>query len=155
MAASVSYRIVGYERVRNGLRRMASDYRETTDRTVGAWTKQERAVLKGHGYPPQRRAPQPFKSDRQRRYFFWALSQGIIVVPYPRSGRLANSWSAKQTGWSHWVLENSASYAALVVGDGTQSRYHAGHWWTAKDVIEGNVGELTRQLSKELEALAP
>lgn len=154
MAASLRYEFEGYNRVRNGLRKLAAGYREETDSTVGDWTKDQRAGMKGYGYPSQRNAPQPFKTDRQRRWFFWALKEGIITVPYARTGRLANSWRARRDGWSHWVLENSAVYAALVVGRGQQARYHEGHWWTAEDIIADDVPELTKELTEEIVGLA-
>lgn len=154
MTAKVSYEFKGWNRVRNSLRRLASDYREETDGTIRAWTKDQRAGMKGFGYPAQRRAPQPFKTDRQRRWFFAALADGTISVPYERTGVLASSWLARQEGWSHWVLENSAPYAHWVVGRGQQAAYHEGHWWTADDVIEEEVGSLTEELTEELVELA-
>ena len=39
-------------------------------------------------YPPVRKKKQPFKTDKQRRYFFYALKRGLIKVPYRRDGLL-------------------------------------------------------------------
>lgn len=150
MAAAVRYDLKGYNRVRNSLRKLASEYREEIDSTIKDWAAEQRAALKRHGYPPQRNAPQPFKTERQRRWFFWALRSGIISVPYPRTGRLANSWLSRQVGWGHYVVENSAVYAALVVGRDKQARYHEGHWWIAEDVLDEEVGDLTEKLTEEL-----
>jgi len=150
MGVALQYDFKSWNRVRNSLRALASEYRDATDNTVKDWTKDQRAGMKRFGYPPQRNAPQPFKTDRQRRWFFWALRTGQITVPYQRTGRLANSWRARQEGWSHWVLENSAAYAALVVGRGKQAKYHEGHWWVAEDIIENDVPNLTRDLSDEI-----
>jgi hypothetical protein len=154
MAATVRYEFKGYERVKNSLRRLASDYREETDGTLKAWTKEQQAGMKGFGYPSQTNASQPFKTERQRKWFFAALADGTISVPYRRTGRLANSWLARQEGWSHWVLENSAPYAHWVVGRGQQAVFHEGNWWTADDIIEEEVGDLTEQLTEELVELA-
>lgn len=154
MSVSLQYEFKGFNRVRNSLRKMASEYRETTDNTVKDWTKDKRAGMKSFGYPAQKNAPQPFVTDRQRRWFFWALNSGLITVPYSRTGTLANSWRVRKSGWSHWVLENSASYAALVVGRGQQAAYHEDHWWTADDIIEDEVGDLTKELTDELVDLA-
>lgn len=154
MPASLQYEFQGYNRVRNSLRKLASEWRETTDGTVGGWTKDQRAGMKGYGYPPQRNAPQPFKTERQRRWFFWALANGVITVPYQRTGRLANSWRARRQGWSDWILENSQAYAALVVGRDKQARYHEGHWWIAEEIIEEDVKDLTTDLSDEIVDLA-
>lgn len=154
MAIALKYDVKGYNRVRNSLRKLASEYRETTDDTVKDWTKEQKAGLKGFGYPAQRNAPQPFKTAKQRKWFFWALSEGIIEVPYRRTGKLASSWRAKKEGWSHWTLENSAAYASLVVGRNEQARYHEGHWWIAEDVIEEGSGDLTEELTEEILDLA-
>lgn len=153
MPYSLKYDFQSWNRVANRLRRLASDYKDETDKTVGAWTKQQRATMKGWGYPAPKRGRQPFKTERQRRFFFWALANGVIQVPYPRTGRLANSWSARKTGASSWTLANSMPNAAWVIGRGRQSKYHEGHWWTAEDIIEGNVKELSEQLTEELEDL--
>ena len=151
---SLSYEFEGYNRVRNSLRKLASEYRETTDGTVKDWTKGQRGTMKSSSYPPQTFAPQPFKTARQRRWFFWALKTGQITVPYSRTGTIANSWRTRKEGWSHWVLENSAPYAALVVGRGTQARYHRDNWWIADDIIDDDVGDLTTDLSEEIVDLA-
>ena len=45
-------------------------------------------------YPTQRGGFKAvFKSDRQRRFFFWALKSGAITVPYRRTGTLGRSWN--------------------------------------------------------------
>lgn len=45
-------------------------------------------------YPPERHGEMPGfpKSEKQRRYFFWALKNGIIKVPYVRTGILQRSF---------------------------------------------------------------
>lgn len=140
----------GYNRVENKLRRLASQYPEAIDGAVGGWTKEQRKALKAYGYPPQRNAPQPFKSDRQRRFFFAALADGRISVPHRRTGRLANSWRAEKEGEARWALVNSARHAPLTIGKGTQAGYHKGHWWVAQDVVQEGAGELTRRIAGSL-----
>ena len=154
MTVALSYEFKSFNRVENGLRALASQNKKQTDETLGEWTKAGRAYLKGYGYPSQTGNPQPFKTDRQRRWFFWALKAGIITVPYSRTGRLANSWRAVRRGPSDWVIENSAAYAALVVGAGRQARYHEDNWWTAESLIKPRVSSLTTQLATDLVALA-
>lgn len=142
MTVSLDYEFKGHNRVANKFRRLASEYRRETDDAIGGWVKKKRASLKGRGYPSQRLAPQPFKTERQRRWFFWALASGIISVPYQRTGKLANSWRARRSGWGDWVLENSQTYAYLVVGRDKQSKYHEGHWWIAEEIIEEDIEDL-------------
>lgn len=147
MTVKLHYEFKGYNRVANSMRKLASGYRKETDDTVGGWVKKKRAGLKSRGYPAQRLAPQPFKSERQRRWFFWALASGLISSPYQRSGKLANSWKARRSGWSDWAIENSQIYAYLVVGRNNQAGYHEGHWWVAEDVIEEDVSELSEEIT--------
>lgn len=42
-------------------------------------------------YPPESHRPQPFKSEKQRRYVMWAIKKGIIKVPCVRTGVLQRS----------------------------------------------------------------
>ena len=82
------------------------------------------------------------------------MKDGSLQVPYPRTGVLANSWLARQEGWGHWILENSAPYAHWVVSRGQQAVYHEGHWWTGDDIVEEEVGTLTEDLTEEIIELA-
>lgn len=54
-------------------------------------------------YPPryQGKLPGGFKSEKQRRYFFWALREGIIQVPYQRTGTYGRAWNIERIpdGW--------------------------------------------------------
>jgi len=76
-----------------------------------------------------------FKSDRQRRYFFYALGKGLIQVPY-RRGQSSGSRNLKQT-WTVVMRNNdltgeagtNTDYAPWVQGEGTQSKYHAAVGW--------------------------
>jgi len=154
MAISLKYDIKGFNRVRNSLRKLASDHAETIDGSIEDFVKEHRAGFKSFGYPAQKKGPQPFKTDRQRRFFFWALRTGVIEVPYKRTGVLASSWRATKQGDAFWSLENSAAYAALVVGRGEQSFYHLNQWWVAEDIVEEDMPELTKDLTKDLLDLA-
>lgn len=154
MAVKLSYDVKGYNRVRNALRKLASEYREEIDSTVKDFAQAQRKELKSFGYPTPKRASQPFKTDKQRRWFFWALRTGLISVPYVRTGILASSWRAENNGWADWSIANSASYAALVVGRGEQSHYHKNHWWVSQDIIEEKTPDLTAKLTEEIIELA-
>lgn len=146
----LEYEYLGYNRVENALRTLATQNRGVTDKTIGKWTKETRAYLKGYGYPAQSGRVQPFKTDRQRRWFFWALRNGLIAVPYRRTGRLANSWRAERRGPSDWLLGNSAEYSGLVIGEGRQSKYHEDNWWTAESLIKPRTSNLTRMVAQDL-----
>lgn len=81
---------------------------------------------------------QAFQSDKQRRYFFAALRDGRITVPYKRTRNLRNLWgqATEDGGWTQ-IIGNSASYAPYVVGIQSQSKYmQALGWKSTADVVE-------------------
>lgn len=73
-------------------------------------------------YPPQSRPTrasvygQTFQSDRQRRYFFYAMRAGLIQVPYVR-GSSPGSRNIKQT----WTI--ATSNAGMTAEIGTNAPY--------------------------------
>jgi hypothetical protein len=99
-------------------------------------------------YPAQKRMTrasmygQPFKSDRQRKYFFYALRKGLIQVPYrrgqsPGSRNLKQQWTV-ETYNSGLTVEvgNATPYGPYVQGHGRQALYHyLGGWKTEWDVM--------------------
>ena len=82
--------------------------------------------------------PSKFKTEKQRGFFFWALKNGVIKVPYVRSGKLANSITHSVT-----LIDNGAEIrvgtndsnsgkfkAQYVLGEpGVQSHYHEITGW--------------------------
>lgn len=84
-------------------------------------------------YPPVSRRKQPFKTDKQRRYFFWAIRKNLIVVPYfrgqnPRSENLKARWMVRKIA-NGVEVANNASHARLVNGWETQAAYHKVTGW--------------------------
>lgn len=108
-------------------------------------------------YPSPSGKPQPFKSDKQRRWFFAALKSGAITVPYRRTQTLAKGWKivTKTTGYT---IENTVPYAPLVQGAvKDQAKYHQ-RWWessskVAQDVDKTIVPQLDRSAQKILDAM--
>lgn len=82
-------------------------------------------------YPDNRRVGQPFKSDKQRRWFFAALRKGQISVPYQRTGTLGRGWRY-DAGASSVV--NTVPYAGQVMGD-DQSDYFGNKGWLSTTFI--------------------
>ena len=86
-------------------------------------------------YPPRRLGvKQPLKTERQRRYFFWALKAGKIQVPYqrgssPGSRNLKQQWRVVVETPTRVVAENKTKYARLVQKAGEQSFYHKQNGW--------------------------
>jgi hypothetical protein len=92
-------------------------------------------------YPGIRRQKQPFKTDKQRRFFFAALRDGTITVPYMRkgiSGGLASRWViVKMDGGLGAGVVNDTPYGKFVMGNPPyQAKYHQGNWKTEKDIAD-------------------
>jgi hypothetical protein len=63
-----------------------------------------------------------FESERQRRWFFWALRSGRIQVPYQRTGALGRAWRIVRSSGDVRILTNEAPAARYIFERGTQSR---------------------------------
>lgn len=133
---SFSLELRGYNRVRNNMRRLASDMEKELDPVVGTWTRWTRSRLKARAYPPMR--------PRQT---------------YVRTGQLANRWRVEKKGPSRHAIMNDARgprgqlYATYVVGDGrgeNQAWMHKNRWWIARDVINETTPQLTTALSARI-----
>lgn len=74
-------------------------------------------------------------SEKQRRWFFWALGKGLIDVPYRRgtsrgSERLSKSWSTKRETGLALRIGTNVSYARWVKAEEQQSKYMKAVGWT-------------------------
>jgi hypothetical protein len=88
-------------------------------------------------YPPTdgNRPPQPFVSEKQRRYFFAALRDGSIKTPYRRSGNLSKRWGqTEEDAGLTQVIGNDAGYAPYVIGAEHQSLYMKSLGWNSTAV---------------------
>ena len=129
----ITFAIKGTNRVRNQLRRAASDFKTFTDQVIGEWASGLRRLLKAKPYPPKR----PGQT-------------------YRRTGNLANGWSARRIKVGSWTLVNNVSYATYVVGDAKGvgvAWMHKDRWWKAAAVFEENRRALVRALTEALEEL--
>jgi hypothetical protein len=61
-----------------------------------------------------------FVSDKQRRFFFAALEDGRITVPYKRTQALSNAWTVIGKGYQS-IIANQQPYAGYVMGDNEQA----------------------------------
>lgn len=95
---------------------------------VWASVRELRADLKRKPYPP--------KLPNQR---------------YVRTGKLANSYSARRERRNLYSVRNSAPYASYVVNEGTQADIHRedGRWWTVQSVATET--ERTNEVLKDIE----
>ena len=111
-------------------------------------------------YPAERHGPQPFKSDKSRRFFFWALREGKIEVPYrrgasPGSQSLGRKWTiASSNGGLMVTIGNNVSYGPLVQGE-KQTGYHATTGWrTVEQVMDAERETVVEYVSTELQRIA-
>jgi len=102
-------------------------------------------------YPPRTYVPQPFKTFKQRAWFFAALKSGEIEVPYrrgqsPGSEDLGQKWTVKERkGGLQVVVGNNVSYGPYVQGPGEQASFmKARSWKTTDQVAQEETAEVNR-----------
>lgn len=106
-------------------------------------------------YPPQQSITrkqayeQTFFTNKQRRYFFYALNAGIIQVPYRRTQTLRRGWQKIDQG-KNAILVNQTPYADWMMG-GHQSRMASKTGWKK---IEAIIKERADQIERRLVAAA-
>lgn len=76
--------------------------------------------------PAQSHKKMQFVSAKQRRAFFAMLRDGVIDVPYRRTGDYGRSF-VKQPDSTGMTLASNLAYAPYVRGPG-QAAYHKGNW---------------------------
>ena len=99
-------------------------------------------------YPPPSRGKVTFKSAKQRRYFFWALKQGVITVPYVRTGKLGQSWNTHvdETGSGMYgKIGTNYGPAKWVQSAESQARIHQGNWLTDEQAFNKRRGEIVQR----------
>jgi len=99
--------------------------------------------------------PQPFKTAKSRRYFFWALRNRMIEVPYrrgqsPGSEDIIHSWTQKARNTSV-KIGSDASYGNLVQGP-KQTEYHRTTGWKTTDkVIDEEEEKILKAIQKAVD----
>jgi len=108
-------------------------------------------------YPPRKYLPQPFKTDRSRRFFFAALKDGRIQVPYrrgqsPGSEDLGQKWTVKERkGGLQVVVGNNVSYGPYVQDPAQQSGYMAAMGWkNTDDIAKSEAAEVNRLVAEAI-----
>lgn len=103
---------------------------------------------------------QPFKTEKQRRFFFAAVRSGAIQVPYQRTGNLSRAWLVRlQDNGDTFVSEvfNRTPYRPYVQGfAGEQARIHRGRWSSQEQIqaaAEAATERRTAEAMNELERL--
>lgn len=151
MATRIRVRVENAELVAKKLRDLTTEIpRLSRGEIYGRMIAARKRITK---YPPPFRGSQPFVSDKQRRFFFYALHAGIIRVPYQRTGTYLSAWSITKTkdGYdlSGNASQNGRDYTKWVGGDAagrSQARIHRGRWANARQVVDSEVEKLPPQI---------
>lgn len=126
----VEIELKGWDRVRNNLRRLASEYRDEMGDIIRDHAVGEAEHLTDKPYPPERPGQE-----------------------YTRTYELAEAWVARRYSPSDWAVVNESDHAYWTVRP-EKPWMHAGRWWTARDVIQERAGRLTKRLTEALVKLA-
>lgn len=109
--------------------------------------------------PPMRPYPKMLRTEKQRRYFFWALREGKIQVPYQRGGvnsqKLGQSWTWKIDTTSSGLrgeVGTNVTYAHWVQRQGSQARIHRGNWLTDFGAVQQKRDEIGRRFRSAIRA---
>lgn len=108
-------------------------------------------------YPPPKRVTRKaaygvaFFSDRQRRWFFWALRTNQISVPYRRTGDMRRGWRKIGNGATS-ILANETVAAVYSHDDVKQARLNRMvGWLKLRDIIkqrEDRIGRVAEGAAK-------
>ena len=87
--------------------------------------------------PPPHGYRMVWKSERQRRWFFAALRDGRIQVPYRRTMTLSRRWTTEviaSPAEIRGIVGNITTYGPWVQSEANQATIHQGRWRTAERV---------------------
>ena len=127
-------------------------------KTVKAGIKAGALHIKGKiaDYPPRKyvsiKSVGGWKSEKQRRWFFWALRTGQIEVPYrrgvsPMSQDLGGKWTIKERdGGMTAVVGNNVSYGPFVQSAANQSPMMRKIGWKTTEKVADEEGPRVREL---------
>jgi len=100
-------------------------------------------------YPPKTNTSQPFKTLKQRRFFFYALKAGIIEVPYRRRNQLSKDWTyVIENNGTLLRVGNNMQYGPLVQGDSSQQAlfHRRNNWRTITSARDEKFDDVKRTL---------
>lgn len=106
-------------------------------------------------YPPQRYVSRKqaygvtFFSDRQRRWFFAALANGELDIPYQRTNRLSNSWRIMTYRQEDVLILSDVAYGPYVQDPAEQCNMHRLIGWQTTDKIMGESEGPAAQIAQE------
>lgn len=166
MSGDIGFDIQGIEKLAARIDRISRKgmYQEVSEK-VALWVRDMLKKYPSKTNRPTRRQVYgtPFKTDKQRRWFFWALGQGIISVPYRRTYKLRKGWKLQASGRAvatpggarfisqstgrfmsagdvaRTFIVNLVDYARWVQDEGSQSLYMRAKGWKAAQAIARTV----------------
>ena len=100
--------------------------------------------------------PNPWVSEKQRRYVMMMIRRGAIKLPYTRTGKYARGWVVQKTEHGY-RLYNPSGIAHWMSGSayGTrQARIHQGRWPLLRDVVEESVAQLPKEIADDIVMVA-
>lgn len=95
-------------------------------------------------------------SEKQRKYVMWAIRQGIIKVPYKRSGRYGQKWEIVKLE-NGYMLKNTYAAARWIAGTARgepQARIHQTRWAAMRPTVEDVMQELPKEVQKHITMVA-
>lgn len=118
-------------------------------------------------YPPPPLAGEASKhwTEKQRRWFFWALKEGKVEAEYDRTGDLGRMFTTdvRRVGasvlgaigtanpYAPWVVGPDKSEAITVGGvEMYQAAIHKDRWWQFVKVVKGNLPEAYEVMADEV-----
>lgn len=105
-------------------------------------------------YPPPYHGGAHFVSDRQRRYVMWAIRNGVIQVPYVRTGKLGQSWTYEIHSTGNGIrgaVGPGISYARWVQSSQHQARIHQGRWITDVQAENAKRAEIVQRFRNAIQ----
>jgi hypothetical protein len=86
-----------------------------------------------------------FFTDRQRKWFFWALRTGKIHVPYTRTQEMRKAWKVYGKG-KNAIVANETQAAVFTMDDERQARFSKlVGWETAGAKLKARSAQIIRQ----------
>jgi hypothetical protein len=137
MADSVEFRFEGLDRLIIKLDRDVRPILQAGALAIGERLRGEIAV-----YPEGVHSPVIWKSDKQRRFYFWMRRKQGLPKGYTRlfdkmSQKLGPSWTVEPYEETNARVGNRATYAKFVQGAVAQQPQHAATGWiTDKQAVE-------------------
>lgn len=96
-------------------------------------------------------------SAKQRRYVMWAIKQGIIKVPYQRTGGYMRSWriDRQEEGYTLTSTYPAARHIAGTARDpDRQYHLHKTRWTPLRTAVEEAVAALPKEIRERVTMVA-